>query len=287
MSRFSLLDPANAPLEEENSRGAQLAGLCREQGQTLNYEIGPGPPLVLCVLPDYHPQCVEDKGATLWPASEVLARFVAMRLAPGLPERSVIELGCGAAALPGLVAARLGANVTLTDFGEIATLAGQNAVANGVRVRAIPLDWGSGLGPDGLPPVESAHIVLAADVLYERGAHASFLDTICWATAPNGVVFIGHQRRYSEEVFFTDALPAAGWATRRLDLDDIFASMGKGGRESKFFRSALPVWACWRSAEGEPRWCKLEAAREQPEGNGDSDDSDNDEPPMAPPEDGD
>ena len=50
-----------------------------------------------------------------WPSSEVLAEYVHSNLKPGC---NVLELSCGTG-LPGLVAAKCSANVTLTDHDKV------------------------------------------------------------------------------------------------------------------------------------------------------------------------
>jgi predicted nicotinamide N-methyase len=73
----------------------------------------------------------------------------------------VAELGCGLG-VPSLVAAARGADVTATDWAEAAiTLLAENAVRNGVRVRAEIRDWRE-------PWPARFDLAIAADVLYER-----------------------------------------------------------------------------------------------------------------------
>jgi predicted nicotinamide N-methyase len=94
--------------------------------------------------------------AELWPA--------ALALAEALPEVTglrVCELGCGLA-VPSLVAAARGAEVTATDWApEAIVLLHQNAARNGLAVHAEVRDWRE-------PWTEQFDLVLAADVLYER-----------------------------------------------------------------------------------------------------------------------
>jgi predicted nicotinamide N-methyase len=107
--------------------------------------------------------------AVLWRSGVALAREVEGRELGGL---RVVELGCGLA-VPSIAAARAGASVLATDVSlEALELAKRNARANGVRIDTTTLDWAA---PGRLGPFD---LVLAADVLYERGAVGALLDLL-------------------------------------------------------------------------------------------------------------
>ena len=120
-----------------------LVGLCSGHGEhTLRLGLAPSsrPPLMLRCVPQGW-----GTGTRLWPA----ARLAIGALAAGwqglaLEGRSVLELGCGLAAV-GLACASLGAsNVWLTDFDKDAlALAKRNVQLNGVGAscRVAPLDF--------------------------------------------------------------------------------------------------------------------------------------------------
>ena len=104
--------------------------------------------------------------AELWPAARALVRALPRRLA-GV---RVIELGCGLA-VPALVAAARGAEVTVTDWAEDAIeLARENAARNGLALDARVADWRE---LDG-----DYDLALAADVLYERRNVEPLLDLL-------------------------------------------------------------------------------------------------------------
>jgi len=89
--------------------------------------------------------------------------------------RRVVELGCGLG-LPSLAAARAGAEVLATDACRDALeLVAHNADANDVRVETATLDWSH---PGELAARGRFDLVLAADVLYERGSVAPLLSLL-------------------------------------------------------------------------------------------------------------
>jgi predicted nicotinamide N-methyase len=107
--------------------------------------------------------------SVLWRSGVGLAREldgVALR------DLRVVELGCGLA-LPSIAAARAGATVLATDVSADAlTLATRNARVNGVHVATATVDWAH---PDELVARAPFDLVLAADVLYERGSVSALL----------------------------------------------------------------------------------------------------------------
>ncbi|MBI2479492.1 MAG: methyltransferase domain-containing protein [Planctomycetia bacterium] len=123
--------------------------------------------------------------AELWPASLPMARLVyAANWSDGA---HAIELGCGIGVV-GLAALLAGLDVTFTDRVELAVAtAVENAHCNGFpAARGFVLDWTQ-------PPRQQYPIILASDVLYDRGLHAPLLRAIeslltdggeCWLADP-------------------------------------------------------------------------------------------------------
>jgi predicted nicotinamide N-methyase len=100
--------------------------------------------------------------AQLWPSGVALARTVARRALKGA---RVVEVGCGLG-LPSLAAARAGGRVLATDWSPTAIeLLLDNADRNCVALEAAIVDWAR---PGPLLARAPFHLVLAADVLYER-----------------------------------------------------------------------------------------------------------------------
>jgi len=110
--------------------------------------------------------------AVLWRSGVALARELDGAALEGV---RVVELGCGLAA-PSIAAARAGASVLATDnCPEALDLVAQNANANGAHVETAAIDWAR---PDELIRRAPFDLVLAADVLYERGSVAQLLSLL-------------------------------------------------------------------------------------------------------------
>lgn len=104
--------------------------------------------------------------AHLWPAALALADYAA-RSTLIRPGTRVLEIGCGLG-LVGLVVARRGGQVTLTDREEEAVRAAEHQAAiNGLAACCTRYDWND--------PPDAAwrpDLLLGADVLYRESAHA-------------------------------------------------------------------------------------------------------------------
>jgi predicted nicotinamide N-methyase len=124
--------------------------------------------------------------ARLWPSSGVLIKMIEGELADRLRGRSVVELGCGLAAA-GLVAARAGAQVTLTDREPQALVVAQdNARRNQLEVRVAQLTW------DRVPEamVGRFDVVLATDLAYDRAEVPPLMGAIHALLAPGGEAWL-------------------------------------------------------------------------------------------------
>ena len=97
----------------------------------------------------------------IWPSARALASRLTTHELRG---RRVLELGCGLA-LPSLVAAKAGAEVTATDqHPDTERFLAENLERNRLQVRYARLDW-SGAAPPEVPE-RGFDLVLASDVLY-------------------------------------------------------------------------------------------------------------------------
>lgn len=126
--------------------------------------------------------------ACVWPSAralvELLADFDSLR------GKRVLELGCGPGA-PGLVAAAIGASVTLTDIRpEACALSRLNAEANDLSVECTVMDWNS-------PPADLGCFdgILAADVLYGDGMLRGVLRFLKAHLAPDGIALLTDPNR--------------------------------------------------------------------------------------------
>jgi predicted nicotinamide N-methyase len=110
--------------------------------------------------------------SVLWRSGVALARELDVM---ALRDLRVVELGCGLA-VPSIVAARAGATVLATDACDDAlALLARNARANHMRVETARVDWAE---PEALAGRAPFDLVLAADVLYERGSVAPLLSLL-------------------------------------------------------------------------------------------------------------
>jgi predicted nicotinamide N-methyase len=136
--------------------------------------------------------------SVLWRSGVALARELDGMDLSGL---RVVELGCGLG-VPSIAAARAGADVLATDAdGEALDLLAQNAGLNDVQIETATVDWAD---PDELIRRAPFDLVLAADVLYERGSVAQLLSLLpqlaaeVWLADPGrpaAVAFLEQARR--------------------------------------------------------------------------------------------
>ena len=164
--------------------------------------------------------------AILWPAAHGLAHYLWDHRAE-LPGRRVLELGCGLG-LPSILAARLGAQVTATDFHpDNGTWLQHNAALNSVAVAYAQLDWNAFLAfpPSGLRPLSSAlqpaPLVIGSDLLYERRHIPALVCAIGALCAPGGHAVIADPGR-DHLPLFVAGMEKDGWCTTLLPVDDIY-----------------------------------------------------------------
>src|SRR5262245_9928065 len=109
--------------------------------------------------------------AHLWSGARVLASYLSRFV--DLRGRHVLEIGCGLG-LPGVVAAVLGADVTLVDTAPAAlAFAAASAAANGVACTTLASDFTR------LDSALRFDVVLAAEVAYDRGRYGE-LAAVLW-----------------------------------------------------------------------------------------------------------
>ena len=148
--------------------------------------------------------------SVLWRSGVALARELDGVELRGL---RVVELGCGLG-VPSIAAERAGASVLATDASQEAlTLLARNAQANGARIETATFDWTQ---PDQLLKRAPFDLVLAADVLYERGSVAPLLALLP-RLAPEAL--LADPGRLAAGAFIEEAM-RRGWQveTRSRDI---------------------------------------------------------------------
>jgi predicted nicotinamide N-methyase len=145
--------------------------------------------------------------AELWDSSFGLGTFLAEH---GTRASNVLDLGCGMG-LSGLVAAALGARVTLVDLEAPALLfARVNTLPYDDRAHVRKLDWRR----DRLD--QRFDLILGADVLYERGQWEHLEPFWRAHVAPGGSVLLGEPGRQTGDMF-PEWIVARGWALERFE----------------------------------------------------------------------
>ncbi|XP_072721447.1 protein N-lysine methyltransferase METTL21D isoform X2 [Ciconia boyciana] len=132
-------------------------------------------------------------GCVVWDAALVLAKFLETGACP-LARRHVLELGAGTGAV-GIMAATLGANVTVTDLEELQELLMVNIENNKHlvtgAVRAKVLKWGEDVTEFQPPP----DYILMADCIYYEESLEPLLKTLKDLTGPDTCVLCCYEQR--------------------------------------------------------------------------------------------
>ncbi|GMP32071.1 hypothetical protein CsSME_00005999 [Camellia sinensis var. sinensis] len=164
----------------------------------------------------------EEYGLFVWPCSVVLAEYVWQQRSR-FSGVSVIELGAGTS-LPGLVAAKVGSDVTLTDdLNRPEVLANVKSVSdlNNLNCKVMGLTWGMWDAT-----IFSIHqkVILGADVLYDTSGFDDLFATVTFLLQNSpGSVFITtyHNRSGHHLIEFL----MAKWGLKCTKLLDGFSFM--------------------------------------------------------------
>ncbi|XP_048389653.1 protein N-lysine methyltransferase METTL21A isoform X1 [Stegostoma tigrinum] len=144
--------------------------------------------------------------AVVWDAAIVLCTYLELGTIQ-LQDRTVIELGAGTG-LVGIVAALLGADVTVTDR-EVALQFLESNLQENIppdlqnKVRARELNWGVNL--DQFDP-GSYDVVLGADVVYLEEAFPALLETLEYLSSEETTVLLSCRIRYERDQNFLQML---------------------------------------------------------------------------------
>ncbi|XP_052196012.1 uncharacterized protein LOC127803651 isoform X1 [Diospyros lotus] len=164
----------------------------------------------------------EDYGLFVWPCSVVLAEYVWQQRSrfSGI---SVLELGAGTS-LPGLVAAKVGSDVTLTDASDRPeVLANMRRVSdsNNLNCKVLGLTWG--VWDEAIFNVHPK-IVLGADVLYDTSAFDDLFATVTFLlqNSPESVFITTYHNRSGHHLI---EFLMAKWGLKCVRLIDGFSFM--------------------------------------------------------------
>ncbi|KVI02920.1 methyltransferase-like protein 23 isoform X1 [Cynara cardunculus var. scolymus] len=137
----------------------------------------------------------EEYGLFVWPCSVILAEYVWQQRSrfTGI---SVVELGAGTS-LPGLVAAKVGADVILTeDSNRLEVLDNMRRVCelNNVKCEVMGLTWG--VWDESIFSLQPK-VILGADVLYDSSAFDNLFATVKFLleNSPGSVFITSYHNR--------------------------------------------------------------------------------------------
>jgi len=136
--------------------------------------------------------------AELWPSAIALSKFLVEQKVIHAGAK-VLEIGCGLG-LPGIVAAKLGANVIFSDYlPEALEAARMNAHQNGISDSAfLTMDWRK---PEMIPGLQ---FILASDVAYERRSFESLMQAFDFYIRKNVVIILSEPNRAFAKPFLQD-----------------------------------------------------------------------------------
>jgi protein-L-isoaspartate O-methyltransferase len=147
-------------------------------------------------------------GGVIWDAAHCLVDLM-HRLGPdAFRGKSVLELGAGCGYV-GIVAARMGGVVTVTDRVDHIQHLRQNVELNGLEhsMRVAELEWSEPMAAD-IPA--NFDWILASDCVYEEDSHRPLAETLLRFTRPDGatVVLISQETRSDKHSsFFSRGAP--------------------------------------------------------------------------------
>jgi predicted nicotinamide N-methyase len=146
--------------------------------------------------------------AELWPSAIVMSEYLLRNnlISHGL---NVLEIGCGLG-LPGIVAGKLGATVTMTDYlQEAIDFAQKNWDLNNNKPATFrTLDWRT---PDA---TLAADLLLASDVAYEARLYKHLPHAFRMLCKPNGKIILAEPNRLFAADFL-DSLSQQGFFIRK------------------------------------------------------------------------
>ncbi|KAL2348643.1 hypothetical protein Fmac_002643 [Flemingia macrophylla] len=162
----------------------------------------------------------EDYGLFVWPCSVVLAEYV-WQHKHRFSGANVVELGAGTS-LPGLVAAKLGARVTLTDDStRLEVLDNMRRVCdlNKLECSVLGLTWG--VWDSSIFSLQPT-IILGADVFYDSNAFDDLFATVTFMlrNSPGSIFITSYHNRSGHHLI---EFLMGKWGLKCLKLLDAFS----------------------------------------------------------------
>ena len=112
-----------------------------------------------------------------WPSAPLLSQYL-LHKQHNIRNKHVLEISAGTA-LPGIVAAKLGARVTLSDYAEkCRENCMKSVIANGVDITYIPLTWGK-VTPE-LATLPHVDVIIASDCFYDPKDFSDIMFTLSY-----------------------------------------------------------------------------------------------------------
>ncbi|XP_008515119.2 protein N-lysine methyltransferase METTL21A isoform X1 [Equus przewalskii] len=187
--------------------------------------------------------------AVVWDAAVVLAAYLEMG-AVELRGRAAVELGAGTG-LVGIVAALLGAHVTITDRKVALDFLKSNVQANlppHIQPKAVvkELTWGQNLGSFSSGEFD---LILGADIIYLEETFTDLLQTLEHLCSNHSVILLACRIRYERDSNFLAMLERQFTALTRIPSPslvnvrkkDVEITCTLGGRGT--LTEAGPFWA--------------------------------------------
>lgn len=150
---------------------------------------------------DEHEDMMDERipyWAELWPSALALSQYLC-EMSFDWKGKKVLEIGAGLA-LPSILAAKLGASITVSDYLQEAILFAQkNLALNQIfDAKFLQLDWRE-------PKIElAADVLIAADVAYETRMFEPLLLAFKQLCKPNGLILLAEPNRTLASEFLND-----------------------------------------------------------------------------------
>jgi predicted nicotinamide N-methyase len=147
--------------------------------------------------------------AELWPSALALSHYM-VELNYDWQGKNVLEIGCGLG-LPGIVAGKLGAMVTLSDYlPEAIDFAKANWQRNNdTMAQFLTLDWRK-------PNINlAADVLIAADIAYEKRMFEFLIPAFQTLCKPDGVILLSEPNRAFAQSFL-EGIEKEGFIVKKV-----------------------------------------------------------------------